>query len=44
MEVRTSLDWPRDFIYQRRSASFGIGLGFEMMIGTDEFLARPITF
>jgi len=44
MEVRTSLDWPRDFIYQHRSASFGIGLGFEMMIGTDEFLARPITF
>jgi len=44
MEVRTSLDWPRDYIYQHRSASFGIGLGFEMMIGTDEFLARPITF
>ena len=44
MEVRTSLDWPRDFIYQHRSASFGIGLGFEMMIGTEEFLARPVTF
>ncbi len=44
MEVRTSVDWPRDYIYQQRSASFGIGLGFEMLIGTEEFLARPITF
>jgi hypothetical protein len=44
MEVRTSVDWPRDYIYQQRSASFGIGLAFEMLIGTEEFLARPITF
>ena len=44
MEVRASLDWPRDFIYQRRSASLGVGIGFEMLIGTEEFLARPITF
>jgi hypothetical protein len=44
MELRTSVDWPRDFIYQQRSASFGIGLGFEMLLGTEEFLARPITF
>jgi hypothetical protein len=44
MEVRTSVDWPRDYIYQQRSASFGIGLGFEMLLGTEEFLARPITF
>jgi hypothetical protein len=44
MEVRTSVDWPRDYIYQHRSASFGIGVGFEMLIGTEEFLARPITF
>jgi hypothetical protein len=44
MEVRTSVDWPRDFIYQQRSASFGIGLAFEMLIGTEAFLARPITF
>jgi hypothetical protein len=44
MEIRGSVDWPRDFIYQRRSASFGVGLGFEMLLGTEEFLARPITF
>jgi len=44
MEVRASVDWPRDFIYQSRSASLGVGIGFEMLIGTEEFLARPITF
>jgi hypothetical protein len=44
MEVRTSIDWPKDFAYQRRSASLGIGLGFEMLLGTNEFLARPVTF
>jgi hypothetical protein len=44
MEVRTSVDWPKDFVWQRRSASVGVGLGFEMLLGTEEFLARPITF
>ena len=44
MEVRASVDWPRDFIYQHRSASLGVGIGFEMLIGTDNFLARPVTF
>jgi len=44
MEVRTSVDWPRDYTYERRTASLGIGLGFEMLFGTNEFLARPVTF
>jgi hypothetical protein len=44
MEVRTSVDWPKDFCWQHRSASLGIGLGFEMLLGTEEFLARPVTF
>jgi len=44
MEVRTSLDWPKDFIWQHRSASVGVGVGFEMLLGTEEFLARPVTF
>ncbi len=44
MEVRASLDWPRDFIYQRRAASVGVGIAFEMLIGTEEFRARPVTF
>jgi hypothetical protein len=44
MEVRTSVDWPKDFRWQHRHASLGIGVGFEMLLGTDEFLARPVTF
>ncbi len=44
VEVRASVDWPRDFLYQNRDRSLGIGLGFEMLFGTDEFLARPVTF
>jgi hypothetical protein len=44
MEVRTSLDWPKDFRWQHRHASLGLGVGFEMLIGTDQFLARPVTF
>jgi hypothetical protein len=44
LEIRASVDWPRDFIYQRRTASLGVGIGFEMLLGTEAFLARPITF
>jgi hypothetical protein len=44
MEVRTSVDWPKDFRWQHRHASLGLGVGFEMLLGTDEFLARPVTF
>jgi hypothetical protein len=44
MEVRSSLTWPKEFPDQSRKPSWGVGLGFEMFFGTDEFLARPITF
>ena len=44
MEVRTSVDWPKDHQWQNRHASLGIGVGCEMLLGTDEFLARPVTF
>ena len=44
MEVRTSLTWPREKVEQPRSPSWGVGVGFEMFFGTDEFLARPVTF
>ena len=44
MEVRTSVDWPKDFRWQHRHASLGLGVGCEMLLGTDEFLARPVTF
>ena len=44
MEVRSSLTWPREKLEQERSPSWGVGIGFEMFFGTDEFLARPVTF
>jgi hypothetical protein len=44
LEVRTSLDWPKDFPTQERKINPGVGVGFEIFFGTDEFLARPITF
>ncbi len=44
METRLSLTWPREEREQPRKPSWGIGIGFEMFFGTDEFLARPVTF
>lgn len=44
MEIRTSLTWPKEDPAAGRKPSWGIGLGFEMFFGTDEFLARPVTF
>ena len=44
LELRTSLDWPRERRDQPRAPSWGIGVGFEMSFGTNEFLARPVTF
>ena len=44
MEWRTSLGWPKDEPEQPRKPSWGLGVGFEMFFGTDEFLARPVTF
>ncbi|MBS0419439.1 MAG: hypothetical protein JSR66_17140 [Proteobacteria bacterium] len=44
METRASIDWPKDYTYQQRTASLGVGVGFEMLFGTNTFLARPVTF
>ncbi len=44
MEWRTSLTWPKEEVGQPRAPSWGLGVGFEMFFGTDEFLARPVTF
>jgi hypothetical protein len=44
LEVRTSLTWPKEDPMQTRDSSWGVGVGFEMFFGTDEFLARPVTF
>lgn len=44
LELRSSLTWPKDDPTQPRAPSWGVGVGFEMFFGTDEFLARPVTF
>lgn len=44
IELRTSLTWPKDLPEQPRKPSWGVGLGFEMFFGDQDFLARPATF
>jgi hypothetical protein len=44
LEVRTSVTWPKERMDQDRNTNLGIGIGFEAFFGTDEFLARPVTF
>ena len=44
LETRVSLTFPKDDPWQSREANLGIGVGLEMFFGTDEFLARPVTF
>ena len=44
LETRVSLTFPKDEIWQERKASWGVGVGLEMFFGTDDFLARPVTF
>jgi hypothetical protein len=44
LEVRTGVAWPKDYVWQERTASFGIGAGVEMYFGTYEFQARAVTF
>lgn len=44
LEVRSSLTYPKERPEQSRSPSWGMGVGFEMFFGTNEFLARPVTF
>jgi len=44
LELRSSLTWPKEEAGQARRPSWGVGVGFEMFFGTNEFLARPVTF
>lgn len=44
METRLSLTFPKEHPWQTREASWGVGVGFEMFFGTNQFLARPVTF
>ena len=31
-------------VKEAREATWGVGVGLEMFLGTDQFLARPVTF
>jgi len=44
LETRVSLTYPKDHPEQSRKPIWGVGVGLEMFFGTDEFLARPVTF
>lgn len=44
LESRVSLTFPKEHAWQVREATWGVGIGVEMFFGTDEFLARPVTF
>ena len=44
LELRTSVTWPKELPEQDREPSWGLGFGFEMLFGEQEFRARPVTF
>lgn len=44
LEARSSLTWPKEVPGAPRVRSWGLGLGFEMLIGTTQFQALPVTF
>lgn len=44
LETRLSLTYPKEHPWEERKANWGVGIGLEMFFGTNEFLARPVTF
>jgi hypothetical protein len=44
LELRTSLTWPKEMPGAARTRSWGLGVGVEMLLGTTQFQARPVTF
>ena len=44
LELRTGVTWPRDVPEQAREPSWALGVGLEMFFGTEDFVARPVTF
>ena len=44
LELRTGVTWPREELSQRREPSWALGVGLEVFFGTEEFVARPVTF
>jgi hypothetical protein len=44
LESRVSATYPKEHPWEERELSWGVGIGLEMFFGTDDFLARPVTF
>jgi hypothetical protein len=44
LELRSSLTWPKLTPEAARTRSWGLGIGVEMLLGTTQFQARPVTF
>lgn len=44
LELRSSLSWPKETPGAPRYRSWGVGVGLEMLFGTTQFQARPVTF
>jgi hypothetical protein len=44
LETRVSCTFPREELTEERITNWGVGVGFEMYFGTDDFSARPVTF
>jgi hypothetical protein len=44
LETRVSCTFPREELTEKRITNWGVGVGFEMYFGTDDFSARPVTF
>jgi hypothetical protein len=44
LELRSSLTWPKVTPGAARTRSWGLGIGVEMLLGTTQFQARPVTF
>jgi hypothetical protein len=44
LEIRPSVTWPKEELSEPRDTNWGLGIGFEMSFGDNEFQARPATF
>lgn len=44
LEIRPSVTWPKEHPYESRAASWGLGVGLEILFGEEGFQPRPATF
>ena len=44
LELRSSLNWPKETLGAARAPSWGLGVGVEMLFGTTQFQARSVTY